>query len=193
MNAEKILDELKIGNERFIRKEPKSRSISPADLADNQNPKTIVLTCADSRVPPELIFDQDLGELFVVRVPGNTATDEAIGSIEYSVTHLGSVLCIVMGHTGCIAVTSAIEHIKNGSALPSDFFKKVVDPVMSSVEDALVDNPRDVLTTSVKLNIKNTIKTLSEKSDILKEMIQQNTFKIVGATYDLTTGKVRFT
>lgn len=193
MTSTETLAKIKQGNERFISGNLNKRTVKPADLAGGQSPHTIVLTCADSRVPPELLFDQDLGEVFVIRVAGNTATDEAIGSIEYAAANLGSSLIVVLGHTSCGAVAATVDHVKTGNGLPTQFLQKVVDPIVAPVNNAMKSGgDSEVLDTAIDLNVKTVVQEVSEKSPILKELIGQGKISVVGAKYELASGKVHF-
>lgn len=192
MTHEQILTELNEGNQRFINNTPKQRTHRPKDFEAGQAPKTIVITCADSRVPPELLFDQDLGDLFVIRVAGNTATNEAIGSAEYAAANLGSQVLLVLGHTNCGAVGAAIDHVQNGTALPTSCLQTVVDPIVQPVKDSLGNNSDDVLNTSIDLNVKKSLSDILEKSPIIKDLNSKGTLVLRGAKYDLATGEVKY-
>ena len=187
--SEEILQNLKEGNVRFMDQAPRSRKVLPKELKNGQSPHTIVVTCADSRVPPELIFDQDLGELFVIRVAGNTSTSEVIGSAEYAAAHLGSSVLMVLGHTSCGAVGAAISKRLDGEALPTAALDSVVEPIFPAVDNCK-DEPRDELTdTVVKENVAIQLKKLKESS-ILSEAESKGNLRMIGAVYDLGSGKV---
>lgn len=187
MSTQKILQELLAGNQRFVRQELQPRTKKPADLAKSQRPRTIVLTCADSRVPPELIFDQDLGDLFVIRIAGNIASDEAVASIEYAVSLLGSSLCMVLGHTNCGAAAAAVEYVLHKKELPSPCLQKLVNPIAACVPTGHSDH---ALEKTIVANIQKTVLTLQEKSAILKQYVQQGKLEIIGAQYQLENGSV---
>ena len=167
MNSESVLTELKQGNQRFIEKKTRVRKTEPKELANGQSPHTIVITCADSRVPPELIFDQDLGDLFVIRVAGNTATDEVIGSAEYAAANLGSSVCIVLGHTSCGAVDAAVKVVQDNAQLPSQCLDKVVAPIKPAVTKAIDAKSTDTLDSAINFNVESSLTTLTEKSEII--------------------------
>ena len=158
------------------------------DLATNgQKPHTVVITCSDSRVPPELLFNSGLGELFVIRTAGNVVDEFEIGSVEYAADHLGSPLVLVMGHSHCGAVGAAVEGHAEGN------IESIVEEITPSVEKAKEEaTSEDEITTKAEdLNVENSIKNLRE-SEILKGLEDSGKIKIVGAKYDIDTGKVTF-
>ena len=110
MDKQQVIEELRCGNERFLSGQLRERTRTPADTAWVQSPFCIVLSCADSRVPVELIFDQEIGDLFVIRVGGNVASEECVASAEFAVAHQGTRVMMVLGHTGCGAVSLACDH-----------------------------------------------------------------------------------
>lgn len=186
-----ILEKLKSGNQRFTSRDFSQRTVVPKDLAGGQSPHTIVITCADSRVPPELIFDQDLGDLFVIRVAGNTSTDEAIGSSEYAVAHLGSKVLMVLGHTSCGAVGAAISKRVDGQDLPTKYLDSVVEPIFSAVDHCKEGGHDDMTQAVVEENVKHQVKELNN-SPILKGAIDEGKLTVVGAVYHLDSGEVRY-
>lgn len=192
MSIEHVINELKAGNERYIQKSPKARTKNPSDLEGGQSPHTIVVTCSDSRVPPELIFDQDLGDLFVIRIAGNTASKEAIGSIEYAAANLGSSVILVMGHSKCGAVSAALDHVKTGNSLPSDSLQSVVDPIVPSVKKFLDDTSENALDNIISENVRHAIADLEAESEIVNGLKNEGKLIIQGCTYDLGSGKVNF-
>lgn len=155
------------------------------DLAANgQTPHTVVITCSDSRVPPELIFDAGLGELFVIRTAGNVVGDYEIGSVEYAVDHLHAPLVLVMGHSGCGAVDSAIQggHVDDilAEIQPSVTQAQAQETEASAIAD-LAEN----------LNVQNTVDNLME-SEILSQAVQNGTLQIVSGKYDISTGQITY-
>lgn len=192
MNATEIMEELRNGNKRFISKETKHKNKKPSDLAGGQSPHTIVLTCADSRVPPELIFDQDLGDLFVIRIAGNYATAEAIGSIEYAAANLGSSVIMILGHTSCGAVGAAVDVVTKDAELPSKSLIKTIDPILAAVQDAKKSDATDLLDTSVNNNVSNAAKELLKESKIIQDLESQKKIQIVNAKYHLDSGLVEY-
>ena len=187
MTHQEIIDRLKGGNERFVadKLEGKLQDTPRRDeLKGGQEPHTIVLGCADSRVVPELAFDAGLGELFVVRVAGNVANTSSIGSIEYAVAHLGSQVIVVMGHQSCGAVTAALSGGDNGYNI--NMLLSHVTPAIAASGDGAEVN--DV----VRKNAELTTNELSKRSEIIRNAVESGKLKIVPAYYNLDSGKVDF-
>ena len=187
VSADDALARLVEGNKRFVEMKlahPDQDAACRTTLAKGQQPFAVILGCSDSRVPPEVIYDQGLGNLFVVRVAGNVADDIDIASIEYAVEHLGTRLVVVLGHERCGAVTAAVK----GGEFPGHLqmlmtaLKPAVDKSKNVAGDA-VDN-------AVLANIALTAALLRESKPILAEMVEKGEIKIVGARYDLDTGAV---
>jgi carbonic anhydrase len=195
---DQILARLMAGNERFVGGKTKLSPRTPADFARDalgQAPPAIVLGCADSRVPPEFVFDQPVGGLFVLRVAGNIVGSGPIlkGSIEFAVAELGARLIIVMGHSGCGACHAAITHIEANDALPGtiggmvDYIRPVVRQV-AAVPGEKSATEKLVLVT--KANAIANAKRLAELDPIVAPMVKSGQVKAVGAFYDLATGRV---
>ena len=187
MNSQEVLDRLKEGNERFVADKLDGKlqcSSRRSSLTGGQAPYAIILSCADSRVVPELSFDTGLGELFVVRVAGNVANTSTIGSIEYAVAHIGCPLLIVMGHQNCGAVTAAIDGGDNGYNI--NHLLGHIKPAMSSAGKSADVN------TVVKKNAQLTVDELSARSKIIRDAIEAGKLKILPAYYELETGQVQF-
>lgn len=165
MSTDHIIEDLVSGNRYFTESNIEKRG----ELVKSQNPKAVVLCCSDSRVSPELIFNQELGDLFVVRVAGNILNEENLGSIEYAVEHLNVPLIIVMGHSSCGAVAAAVKG--NGA---HGHVKSIVNAIKLAVKDSVEETSRE----NVKISVEK-----------LRTMF---TIKVVGAYYDLNTGKVSF-
>ncbi|MCW5315605.1 carbonic anhydrase [Nostoc sp. KVJ3] len=175
------------GNQRFINQKPKYPDQSLEHLrlvAKAQYPFAAILGCADSRVPAEIVFDQGLGDLFVVRVAGNVVSDTVIGSLEYSTTVLGSQLIVVLGHRRCGAVAEAIKN----EPLPGriGLIIEGIKPSIERVKFRTSDNMQDI----VIANIEYQREKLPESSTILAKLLHEGKLKIVGACYDIDTGKV---
>jgi len=187
VTGQSALAELKAGNLHHVRHQyshPHENASRQRELTSGQHPHAEILSCADSRVPPEIIFDQGLGDLFVVRVAGNVATDTEIGSLEYGAEHLQIPLLVVLGHESCGAVTAAVQggppegHI---SALV-DLIKPAVDQTRSLTGDPVAN--------AVKANVELVVKQLRSSTPILSELVAHGKLKIVGGVYSLKTGKV---
>jgi carbonic anhydrase len=182
------LERLKEGNRRFVAVKPLARKIDGdrrKELAQGQHPFAVVLTCADSRVAPELVFDQSLGDLFVLRVAGNIADRAVIGSIEYAVEHLHVPLVVVIGHESCGAVAAALED----KPLPGDLGWLVKQV---HVGDRLAENKADRLKAGIRANALHAADELRQKSSIIKELAASKRLQIVPGVYSLTSGKVEW-
>ena len=186
LSSSDALKKLKAGNKKFVAdkldgllQDSKRRR----QLTGGQKPFAIILSCADSRVVPELAFDSGLGELFVIRVAGNVATTDAVASIEYAVAHLGVNLIVVMGHESCGAVTAAVSGGDNGYNL--NHLLAHITPAVSATKGKNVNN-------IVKTNAKLTAKDLVSRSAIIAKASKKKGFKIAPAYYNLKNGKVDF-
>ncbi|MEW6145314.1 MAG: carbonic anhydrase [Thermodesulfobacteriota bacterium] len=195
MTSYEALKELMDGNERFIKSMKDSCVLRTPDrrmeVAEGQNPFAIILACADSRVSPEIIFDQWIGDLFVVRVAGNIVTPQnygILGSIEYGVKALGVNLIMVLGHSRCGAVDSAIKAIKTGTAYPGSI-GTIVQAIKPSVERAKSE-PGDLLHNAILDNIKLGVSRISDSDPVIAPMVKEDKVKVVGGNYDLVTGEV---
>jgi len=183
---------LKDGNARFAGDELAIKDTGEErreELAGGQKPFAIILSCSDSRVPPELVFDQGLGDLFIVRVAGNVVDPIALGSIEYAAEHLHTPLLVVMGHSKCGAVTAAFE----GEELPPNIaaIAKKISPAVK-VAKAGHGEEEELIEAAVTENVKEVIKDIEKNSPILKELAESGKIKIIGAKYELETGEVEF-
>ena len=187
--AENAAKELNEGNEQYLtgKADMNVSSALREELTNGQNPHTVVITCSDSRVPPELIFNADLGELFTIRTAGNVVGDYEVGSVEYAVDHLGSQLVLVMGHSSCGAVGAAVEGHATGN------IESIVEEIVPSVKEAekTETDEKAIASKAEDLNVENTIAKL-RKSEIIKELEDSGKIKIVGAKYDIDTGEVSY-
>ncbi len=185
--AQDQLAKLMDGNKRFIEGKllHQNQSVERrVEVAKGQNPFAIIVTCSDSRVPPEIIFDQGIGDLFVIRVAGNVAGDFEIASIDYAVEHLGCKLVVVMGHEYCGAVDAAVkggDHHGNIGKLIT-----VIEPAVEEVKN----EKGDLLTNAVFNNVNRVVDTLKNSEPVLKEFVEQKGLQIVGTFYDLDDGAV---
>ncbi len=194
LKPDEALAKLKEGNKRFV----EAPELCEADMlkrrekvAQGQAPWATVLTCADSRVPPELIFGGlNLGELFVCRNAGNTADIATLGTIEYGGEHLGSPLIVVMGHERCGAVKAACEVAEKGTKLPG-FIGPMVDAILPAAK-AEMGKEGDFVANVVRENAKRTAEKIGTESEIVKHLVDEGKVKIVYAVYDLDTGVVDF-
>jgi carbonic anhydrase len=192
-SADQIWAELMEGNQRFVAGKPKTRELIQrrASLVKGQQPRVVVLSCSDSRVAPELLFDQNLGDLFVVRSAGNIADAIGIGSIEYAVEHLGSSLLVVLGHTQCGAVKAACS----GEKMPTSNLQAIVEkinPAVLEAEKSASGTPTGdtLVEAAVRNNVHESAKSLLLHSEVLRHSVAEGKLKIVEAEYQLETGKV---
>ncbi|MDZ8028085.1 MAG: carbonic anhydrase [Nostoc sp. DedQUE01] len=186
LSPDAALQKLIEGNQRFVQHQPQYPDQSATrlqEVAQAQHPFATILSCADSRVPAEIIFDQGIGDIFDVRLAGNIATPESLGSIEYAVTLLGTPLLMVLGHERCGAVTAAVKN----EALLGDIgsFVEAIQPVVKSAKL----QPGDAVENAVVANVQYQITRL-KRSRLLTERLQSGKLKIVGGRYDLDTGGV---
>lgn len=186
LNPDAALQKLMEGNQRFVQHQPQypdQSALRLQEVAQAQHPFATILSCADSRVPAEIVFDQGIGDIFDVRIAGNIATSEAIGSIEYAVVLLGSPLLMVMGHERCGAVTAAVQN----QSLLGDIgtFVKAIKPAVEKVKD----QSGDAVENAVVANVQYQLERL-KRSQLLTEQVRSGKLKIVGGRYDLDTGKV---
>jgi len=184
-----VLTELKAGNDHHATKHyahPHQTAARQRELAAGQHPHAAILSCADSRVAPEIVFDQGLGDLFDVRVAGNVAGDAETASLEYAAEHLHCPLLVVMGHQKCGAVSAAVEGGDAPGHLPT-----LIAAIKPAV-DAAAALPGDRIENAVRINVQNVVRQLRERTPILTEAATGGHLKIVGAVYSLDTGKVEW-
>ncbi|MBL9164442.1 MAG: carbonic anhydrase [Planctomycetaceae bacterium] len=187
MTPQQALDDLKAGNLRFADdglREAKLGSKRRIQLAQGQHPMSVVLTCSDSRAAPEIIFDQGLGEIFVVRVAGNVGGPEVYASIEYAVAELKAPLVVVLGHTHCGAVATALK----AKELPSYNLKLLIGLV--NVGENLPKNPELALAAAIRNNVREQTLYLTQQSEIIRRAAKGGQIMIVPALYDLESGRV---
>ncbi len=199
--ADKALARLREGNQRFAagRAMADGAGIDPsrrAALADSQQPLAIILGCSDSRVPAEFVFDQGLGDLFVIRVAGNIVAPSQIGSVEFAASSFGTRLVVVLGHTNCGAVKATLDELQQPGDIRSPNLRAIVDFVRPSVEALLesdiAHDAESLMTAAVRENIRTSTKHLRHGSAILENLIETGGLMIVGAMYSLNTGIVDF-
>lgn len=187
-----ILRGLLEGNKRFVSGQPSSPRRRPEDfaaLAEGQSPLAVIVGCADSRVPPELLFDQGVGDLFVVRVAGNVVTNAGVtvkGSIEYAVLELGVPLIMVLGHSNCGAIKAALKHITASDSVPGSI-KGLVDTLRPTVAK-VKGMPGDPLDNAIRANVAAGVERLKTLEPILAGRVKQGRVKVVGGLYDLKSG-----
>ena len=199
IDALEALIRLREGNRRFASDDRTGRAhrdTRPADLVGGQEPFAIILGCSDSRVPAEIVFDQGLGDLFVIRVAGNVVAPSQIGSVEFAATKFGTRLVVVMGHSDCGAIHATVEELRAPTELRSRNLRSIVDFVRPSVQ-ALIDeglgsNLETLVAEAVRTNVRASAEHLRHGSDILEELERDEGLLIVGAEYSLETGLVDF-
>ncbi len=183
--AEEVLAKLKEGNAQYMTAEKNTGDISPAvrlnTTVKGQHPYAIVITCSDSRVIPESIFSAGIGELFVIRLAGNVIDRHQLGSIEYAESHLHCPLLLIMGHTHCGAVGAVMTHNRSDEG----FIRYILDDIQEAIGEEKDDHAACIL------NVKHSIKRVEESLEIQKDEAQLG-LRVVGAVYDIETGKVEF-
>ena len=199
ISAQEALARLREGNRRFVAGEGTRQTASSAELAalaEKQEPYAIIVGCADSRVPAEIVFDAGLGDLFVVRVAGNVVAPTQMGSVEFAALQFGSRLVVVLGHSGCGAVNAALGDLRERDESLSEGLRSVVDRVRPSVERALESggsgDDSALLAAAVRANFAACASLLRGESAILKDLIENDGLRVVGAEYALETGEVDF-
>ena len=188
VSADDALHRLMEGNHRFIeghRTASEDDVHRRAALASSQKPFAVIVACSDSRVGPEIIFDQGLGDLFVVRSAGQVLSGPSLGSVEYAVDHLGAQLVVVLGHERCGAVSAALA----GGDAPGHI-ADLVKAIQPAVEKSK-DQPGDKLDNAIAENVREEVQMLNNDSPILTDFLHKGTLKVVGATYNLDTGEVK--
>ena len=198
--ALEALKRLQEGNHRFasgVRSlEAMMSQTRRGDLIAGQEPFAIVLGCSDSRVPAEIIFDQGLGDLFIVRVAGNIVAPSQVGSVEFAAGRSGIRLVVVLGHTRCNAILATVEELGRPSADQSPDLRSIVDCIRPSVEPLmgteLRQNPEALVRHAVRANIRASVNHLRHGSRLLEQLIQKSGLLVIGAEYSLETGVVDF-
>ena len=179
------------GNNRFVEKLKAQRNLKDQvfETSKGQYPFAVILSCIDSRVPAEIVFDQGIGDIFSVRVAGNIVNEDILGSMEYACKVAGSKIVVVMGHTKCGAVTSACQGVELGNITP---LLEKIKPAVNSIkkDDTALTNEQIEEVGAINVNL--SIEKIREESPILAEMEKNEEIEIVGATYDVHTGKVTF-
>ena len=200
IEAHEALERLKAGNARFT-SESAGRSAyltqeRRASLASSQEPFAIVLGCADSRVPAEIVFDQGLGDLFVIRVAGNIVAPSQVGSVEFAAERYGTRLVVVLGHSECGAILATLDELQQPNEKQSRNLRAIVDRVRPAVEGLLESGLRHdrtaLVNAAVRANIVASANHLRHGSEVLEQLIRETGLLVVGAEYSLATGQVDF-
>lgn len=199
IRAAEALRRLKEGNRRFV-EGVTAQAVSHVDrrgqLVGGQAPMAVILGCADSRVPAEIVFDQGLGDLFVIRVAGNVVAPSLVGSVEYATSVTGTRLVVVMGHSDCGAIQAAIDELQRPNTLRSPNLRAIVDRLSPAVSPLLETELREdrarLVAAAVRANIRASVDHLRHGSEILEGLITEDALVVVGAEYSLETGVVEF-
>jgi carbonic anhydrase len=200
ISAIEALARLREGNRRFVDNQcVASAALSPsrrATLVAGQEPFAIVLGCSDSRVPAELVFDQGLGDLFVIRVAGNIVAPSQVGSVEFAASRFGTRLVVVMGHSQCGAVLATLEDVLGHATTQSRNLLSIVDRVRPSIQSMLSGrgqvDPDALMRDAVRANVRASANHLRHGSELLERLIQKDALAVVGAEYSLESGAVTF-
>jgi carbonic anhydrase len=198
--AADALERLKAGNRRFVSDTRSIQTFASAarrrEMVGRQEPFAVVLGCSDSRVPAELVFDQGLGDLFVIRVAGNIVAPSQIGSVEFAVERFGTRLVVVLGHSHCGAIDATLEALQAPARAYSGNLHSIVDRIRPAVEELLSTQARDdaqaLARLAVRANIRASASQLRHGSRVIEQLIQTEGLQVVGAEYDLESGLVDF-
>lgn len=197
--ARQALERLREGNRRFVADRRAAEALASHSrreaVAAAQEPFAIILGCSDSRVPAEIVFDQGLGDLFVIRVAGNIVAPSQVGSVEFAADRFGTRLVVVLGHSSCGAILATIEELRRPTENQSRNLRSIVDRVRPSVQ-GLLDRGRDadesLVRDAVRANVRYSANHLRHGSEVLEQLIQNDGLVVVGAEYSLDTGVVEF-
>lgn len=198
--ALEALERLREGNRRFVSNVRSQKAVTDEirrnELVSGQEPHAVILGCSDSRVPAEIVFDQHLGDLFVIRVAGNIVAPSQVGSVEFAVERFGTRLVVVLGHSMCGAVQATLEELERSADSRSPNLRSIVDRIRPSVEILLEAHPQcdpdSLLTQAIRANIRASADHLRHGSQLLEQYIQSDGLLVVGAEYSLETGAVEF-
>ncbi len=200
ISASEVLQRLQHGNRRFVESQltlpQASGPARRADLVKGQAPSAVILGCSDSRVPAEIIFDQGLGELFVVRVAGNLATSTQIGSVEFAAAKFGTPLVVVLGHSQCGAVRTTLDQLTRPAEIRSPHLRAVVEGIRPAVEPLMTasaeGDPETLMGRAIRANTEAAVNQLLSGSELLRERVSAGELAVIGAEYSLETGEVDF-
>ena len=200
ITADAALQRLKEGNDRFVKGQTSHveavERVHRGESVDDQSPFAIVLACSDSRVPIELVFDQGIGDLFVIRVAGNIVASSQVGSVEYAAQQFGTNLVLVLGHTNCGAVIATLNELARRERHRSPNLRSIVDRIRPAIEPVIQHHEMgegdEVLREAVRANIEASVESLSHGSRMLETLIGSGDLVVVGAEYSVETGAVEF-
>ncbi|MEO8459190.1 MAG: carbonic anhydrase [Dokdonella sp.] len=200
ITANDALNRLRDGNRRFVAdtagRETDTGARRRSAIADGQEPFAAILGCSDSRVPVEIVFDQGLGDLFVIRVAGNIVAPSQVGSVEFAAERFGIQLVVVLGHSKCGAILATLEQLQRPSESQSRNLSSIVDRVRPSIEGLLAPglnhDPEELVHRAVRANIRASANHLRNGSQVIEQLIRNQGLIVVGAEYSLETGEVEF-
>ncbi len=200
IHASEALARLREGNTRFLSgtlsRETLLTEVRRAELVRQQTPFAIILGCSDSRVPAEIVFDQGLGDLFVIRVAGNIVAPSQVGSVEFAAAQFQTRLVVVLGHSRCGAIIATLQELQRPSERQSPNLRSIVDRIRPSVEGLLASNAAQdfdaLVGEGVRANVRTSVEHLRHGSEILERLIRDEGLRVVGAEYSLETGAVEF-
>ena len=199
LTATEALARLQEGNRRFVANQTNPDAVDHARraaLAEGQEPFAIILGCSDSRVPAELVFDQGFGDLFVIRVAGNIVAPSQVGSVEFAASRFGTRLVIVLGHSGCGAITATLEEITGRATSQSRNLRSIVNRIRPSVETLLTarhyEDQDALIRDAVRANVRASVNHLRHGSELLERLSLDDGLMVVGAEYSLESGLVTF-
>ncbi|MEX2049285.1 MAG: carbonic anhydrase [Gemmatimonadota bacterium] len=199
ISAPDALQRLQDGNQRFVSERHRQRRPGQSrrdELVEGQEPFAIILGCSDSRVPAEIVFDQGLGDLFVIRVAGNVVAPSQIGSVEFAAERFGTGLVVVLGHSQCGAVLATLEQLERPRESRSPNLRSIVDRIRPAVEELIDASAHDIsdalVQRAVRANIRASVNQLRHGSEILERLIERHGLLVVGAEYSLESGVVDF-
>jgi carbonic anhydrase len=199
-SALEALEKLREGNRRFVagehRQDARSAQTRRGELASNQQPFAAILGCSDSRVPVEIVFDQGLGDLFVIRVAGNVVAPSQIGSVEFAAERFGTRLVVVLGHSRCGAIQATLEQLQRPRERQARNLQSIVDRIRPSVQGLLAtdlrNDPEALMRQAVRANIRASVGHLRHGSQLIEELVDESGLRVVGAEYSLESGIVEF-
>jgi len=200
MDSNTALKKLIEGNQRYVDLISNNKdlvlSVDTEKMANDQKPFAIILGCSDSRAPTELIFHQSVGDLFIIRVAGNIATPSQIGSVEFACQNFGTELVIVLGHSKCGAIKATVNALQNDPGDVSPNIAAIVEGVTPAihplVESGEYSDQTELIKQATRANVEQSVAGLQSQSDVLRNLISKGKLRVVGAQYDLATGKVEF-
>ena len=199
-SALEALERLREGNRRFVsgeqRQDARSAQTRRGELASSQQPFAAILGCSDSRVPVEIVFDQGLGDLFVIRVAGNVVAPSQIGSVEFAAERFGTRLVVVLGHSRCGAIQATLEQLQRPRERQARNLQSIVDRIRPSVQGLLAtdlrNDPEALMRQAVRANIRASVGHLRHGSQLIEELVDESGLRVVGAEYSLESGIVEF-